>query len=344
MEFPPHGVAASEITKTIDEWFGPFEGKVFSYGDVVKNEITKPEPPYTVFRTVMAGWDNTPRRGNRAHCFFGAEPKIFGAWLAALVMRCKRLSTNDERIIFINAWNEWAEGTHIEPDRQFGRQWLAACARAIRDQGESLDSDTWLSVVAELENPTNGANNSTLCTALDILRHYQQRVMALEEVNLALSTFYLHWLDNEPFRQSSRVVLAERLREVFQLRPGHLASQLDFPRGAGPIFFYRARPQYLRGWICRSVVPDEPNEATRLVVSLGAKDGQSYLAFGSHGLARPDVAEAHPEFLPRLAEKSGFEIHMDLREMVAGQYVMLLGIGSLNDIIFSAEPTPILIL
>ncbi len=345
VEFPPHGVVAGDVTDEI-EWTKPFEGKAFSYDDVVRSEITKAEQPYRVFRSIMPGWDNTPRRGNRGHLFVGAEPKKFAAWLSALVMRCRRLASPAERIIFVNAWNEWAEGAHIEPDQRFGRQWLAACARAIRGVGEPLDADTWQPVLAELEGLAAKSGDPALGLALDMLQRCQERMESLEAANAALSTFYLNWLDNDPFGKTSPVLPADRLRQAFRFKSRRLSMHLESPPVGALMSFDRARPRHLSGWICPASEEDEPTEATRLAVMLSAAGGSSeaYMAFGRHGLNRPDVAQARPELPPKSAKISGFEIYMDLRGAAPGPYTMLIGINSKNEIMLSAEPIDIVIL
>jgi hypothetical protein len=75
----------------------------------------------------MPGWDNTPRRGESAYVFHGANPLSFRRWLARASSAA--VSGGGEPLLFVNAWNEWAEGAHLEPDARFGR----ANLEAVRD-------------------------------------------------------------------------------------------------------------------------------------------------------------------------------------------------------------------
>ena len=343
VEFPPHGVAAGEITGRI-AWSQKFEGKAFSYEDVVESEIAKPEPPYPLFRGIMPSWDNTPRRGNRGHVFVGAEPAKFAAWLAALVMRSRRVAPPGQRLIFINAWNEWAEGAHIEPDRRFGRQWLAACARAVRGTA-ALDDEPWQAVFADLESRAARRDNFDLCLALDLLRQSRERIVALEAAGAALSTFYLRWLADDPFRAASPVLPMNRVRQAFHLRPLQARRSIDRP-AADLIEFSRARPQFLSGWLCPTEPPAKARDNARLAIMLTAEDdgGESYVAFGRYGVDRADAARENPELPAQIAERAGFEVHLDLREAAPGRYTMLLGIRHGSDLMLAPEPSKLLIL
>ena len=91
---------------------------------------TREAPAYTRFRGAMPGWDNTPRRQNNSFCFENATPGAFQAWLEYVFEETRRQRSGEERIVFINAWNEWAEGAHLEPDRRFGHTFLEALRNA----------------------------------------------------------------------------------------------------------------------------------------------------------------------------------------------------------------------
>ena len=55
----------------------------------------------------------------------------YGAWLAEIATQTVENFSLEERFIFINAWNEWAEGCHLEPDLNWGRQYLEATKAAL---------------------------------------------------------------------------------------------------------------------------------------------------------------------------------------------------------------------
>jgi lipopolysaccharide biosynthesis protein len=129
VEFPPQELA--EVRQPSGEIINPeFEGQVADYRDLAVRYATRPNPGYCRFRGVSAGWDNTARRQNNSFCFEQATPGAFQAWLEKSVEKTKDELSGDERIIFINAWNEWAEGAYLEPDRRFGHTFLEAVRNA----------------------------------------------------------------------------------------------------------------------------------------------------------------------------------------------------------------------
>jgi hypothetical protein len=130
VEFPPHGEDLWQSTCAVDGIDPEFSGAIFDFSAVVNRRLTLPPPPFRLYRTAMAGWDNTPRLGPRATIFHGASPDAYGDWLGALVTAA-RLGHPQHRLVFVNAWNEWAEGAHLEPDKRFGAGYLEATHRAL---------------------------------------------------------------------------------------------------------------------------------------------------------------------------------------------------------------------
>jgi lipopolysaccharide biosynthesis protein len=110
-----------------------FDGFVYDYGEVVENNLAQHEErsSFSVHRGLMLGWDNTARRGKGAHIAHGATPAKFRYWLRSAMLQAERHDPGADHLIFVNAWNEWAEGTYLEPDVHFGRGYLEALRSCI---------------------------------------------------------------------------------------------------------------------------------------------------------------------------------------------------------------------
>jgi len=130
VEFPPHGLRTVTMHEQLELLDPGFSGTVVDYRQFVVDCITAREPSYTLHRTVMPGWDNTARRMHQALVFAHATPEVYELWVREVAAETRRKPPG-ERLLFINAWNEWAEGAHLEPDRRFGHQYLEATARAL---------------------------------------------------------------------------------------------------------------------------------------------------------------------------------------------------------------------
>ncbi len=135
-EFPPHATWSAQDNNLV-LLHPDYQGKVYSYAGIFESikATTKggdSTAQRTVFPGVMPCWDNTARRPLAGNVFHGSTPAIFHEWLTHSIARAKR-NAEDERMVFINAWNEWSEGAYLEPDTWLGYGYLAACATAITD-------------------------------------------------------------------------------------------------------------------------------------------------------------------------------------------------------------------
>jgi hypothetical protein len=98
---------------------------VFSYPDVVDAMLARPTVPYLRFPFVTPAWVNTARRRNGgATNLYGFTPSAYGHWLRSLLADQQTLDQLPEPFLFINAWNEWAEGNHLEPVLQMRHGFL----------------------------------------------------------------------------------------------------------------------------------------------------------------------------------------------------------------------------
>ncbi|WP_161957200.1 glycoside hydrolase family 99-like domain-containing protein [Aestuariivirga litoralis] len=133
LEFPPHTAASRDITEKMEDLDPRFTGTIYSYDDVVTNAVMRPRDDFKVLPTAMLSWDNTPRKGSRGTVFAGFSASRYAQWLSANAERVAKDSSlsAEEKLIFVNAWNEWAEGAHLEPDQRHGYGYLEATRQVL---------------------------------------------------------------------------------------------------------------------------------------------------------------------------------------------------------------------
>jgi len=125
VEFPPNYFGAPYITHTVKPLDSDFKCNVLDWKHMVDESENYQSPGYKLFRGVCPAWDNTPRRKNESYVFINSNPERFKRWVHnALTDTCNRFDKVDERLVFVNAWNEWAEGAHLEPDEKYGYAYL----------------------------------------------------------------------------------------------------------------------------------------------------------------------------------------------------------------------------
>lgn len=137
-EFAPNLAFSSDSTKIVTNtkkiMCKEFFGRIYDYEDFVVNKKYFNFNNPNAYRALCPMWDNTPRRKNGARIFDGATPDLYKQWLKDIIIETKQRVEKkelDDNLIFINAWNEWAEGAYLEPDLYWKYGYLEATRDAI---------------------------------------------------------------------------------------------------------------------------------------------------------------------------------------------------------------------
>ena len=130
-----------------------FTGQIKSYDKLAREALSAISHDYRFFPGVCPQWDNEARKPARGVSFCGSTPEKYGAWLRQASRLAMQAPSTDERIVFINAWNEWAEGAYLEPDRHFGYAYLAETARIFEEITRSTRPSGWLGTAATTHDP-----------------------------------------------------------------------------------------------------------------------------------------------------------------------------------------------
>lgn len=143
IEFPPHKVAEGleDVSRSKGVIDDEFSGHYPAYDALVEASLKLLEQdedlPYPLIKGVTPTWDNEARKRGRGYGFVDSTPKKYEYWLKQIIQYAKNNPiAENQSFVVINAWNEWAEGAHLEPDIYWGSAYLNATYRAMHNISE----------------------------------------------------------------------------------------------------------------------------------------------------------------------------------------------------------------
>ena len=132
VEFPPNMETPDAVTASQSLVNPDFRGEVLDWRELARAVAARDLPSYPLFPGVNAGWDNEPRRPGCGRVYLHASPRGYRDWLQRTIQSRLAGTPAGWKLVFINAWNEWAEGAVLEPDARLGHAWLEATRQALQ--------------------------------------------------------------------------------------------------------------------------------------------------------------------------------------------------------------------
>jgi hypothetical protein len=273
VEFPPHNISGSRLDRSVSGLHPDFVGKIHDFREAMSHFSDRPEPPYLLHRTAMAGWDNTPRRGLNAHVWLHATPDNYGRWLRAAIERSDD-PEDPEPLVFVNAWNEWAEGAVLEPDQAWGHSFLQETRRALLFAGggaaderdvEALDRESVAARMRAFERA-----NAWL------LAEVEARDALDRPETTAFTPEAPAWMPSGALHSGGQICL-------------ETLSPLD---ASGRLLVLGGRRIRIAGWAAAPGIDCEGEKASASLVLLGPDAAPAYFAVLPGRVLRPDVAHA----------------------------------------------------
>lgn len=102
----------------------------YDYRKIVKYYNTNRNMERDVIPQILVGNDRSPRAGRNAIVYYNNTPDSFydGACIALDKVREKE---DEYKLVLVNSWNEWGEGSYLEPDQRYGTAYIDALKAAI---------------------------------------------------------------------------------------------------------------------------------------------------------------------------------------------------------------------
>lgn len=327
-EFPPHQYKVADMTETVDELEDGFRGKVYDYNKVAQHSVSRPAEPYTLYQSLFPGWDNTSRKRKHALVYHGANPGRYEYWLRGLVSSARERLPEGNRLIFVNAWNEWAEGAHLEPDLEFGRGYLEATARALSGETNWRELLELLTESVRASVPEEVAPK-LLCYADELRQQLETQSARIEyyETDSAEAAMHRELRHASPFVAVDLKSLLPEARQAPELR-GWLES-VNGHSVHDHLILSSEATAHMAGWMaCEGAAPH--SATTRRYLLLRKAQPHTVMAAALKNTEpRSDVASALSEMNSKYTSQAGFAQLFSLRATLPGTYE--IGIGLKTD-------------
>lgn len=322
VQFPPHGVLAGEMNSEVPGLAPDFSGKIYAMRDVVGDQISRDLPPYKRFPGVMPSWDNTARKKRAGNIFMGSSPALYETWLRHAISTARTSLPVGEQLVFINAWNEWAEGAHLEPDRHYGRAYLEGTRRALTGQ---YDWQITLHHAEELPQLSGEVKDGLVCELrqqmerLSLVNSYLLKIMG----DNGLPKMWVTAKPGQPFWMADMPTVKEGRFHLDQInhfsRPTHVRIAVD---GATKLYIY--------GWSCCPPVALAAETPTYLMLRDTTRQEHTFFAIIPQRHAREDVCNCFKQRPREQMLYSGIKLAVDISTVTSGMYtvhVVYRGLG-----------------
>ncbi|WP_435004590.1 glycoside hydrolase family 99-like domain-containing protein [Xanthomonas arboricola] len=230
VEFPPNMSTPASVTARQRLLNPEFNGEVLDWRELARDMEQRPLREYTLYPGVNPGWDNEPRRSGKGRIYLHASPRRYRDWLSRTLHHRLAGAPPANRMVFINAWNEWAEGAVLEPDARLGHAWLEATRQAsTRAPGVATGSrspsacvvlhawyldvlNAMLDAIAECGTPLRIIVTTDLTKVIEVNQCIQQRGIQAE-----VAGFENRGRDILPFLHVANQLLDEGVQLVLKL-------------------------------------------------------------------------------------------------------------------------------
>ena len=169
VEFSPNQSGVGTINEKITSFNKDYKGTVYDYNQLESLAHQFQEPPYKKFRGICPSWDNEARKPGSGTTFIHENPETYGRWFKTICDYSIKHFPQGERLIFINAWNEWAEGAVLEPTRKYGCAYLEETYKVLSQYQRDVSSQKIIYVGHD------AAFNGAQFLSLSILRELKER-------------------------------------------------------------------------------------------------------------------------------------------------------------------------
>ncbi len=314
-EFAPNNYQVNDLTKNLNLFNSKYQGKVYDYKSAINYSISYKEPAYTKFRGVCPSWDNEARKPGKGTTFLNSSPQNYGKWLEYVCFYTDQHKVADEKIVFINAWNEWGESAYLEPDRKFGYAYLEATHSTLNKfnrekfqflkstQKEKKQSDTavvlhlyymdlWGEIKKELDNFESGFDLYVNVISKASIKEIQK--IQRDYPNANIYTFENRGRDILPFLKILKIILPMKYSHVCKIH-----SKKSLHRGDGDQW---------RNHLIQSLIgsPQRIKESKELM-----NHGAGIVVAKGNMFSYKEWMGSNSEMIDRFAAKAGIKVPAD---------------------------------